>query len=85
MVYVKIQKGMYGLKQATILAYNKLVTHLAKYGYQPIKHTVGLWAHKTRPTKFCLCVDDLVIKYFSKEDALHLLHALQDEYVTSID
>ena len=84
-VYIKIRKGMYGLKQAAILAYNKLVTHLAKYDYHPIKHTVGLWHHKTRPTTFCLCVDDFAIKYFSQDDAQHLLSALQDEYVTSVD
>ena len=84
-VFIKIQKGMYGLKQAAILAYNKLVTHLAKYGYHPIPHTVGLWAHKTKPTKFCLCVDDFGVKYYTKTDGLHLLNALQDKYVTSID
>ena len=84
-VYIKIRKGMYGLKQAAILAYNKLVAHLAKYDYHPIPHTVGLWKHKTRQTTFCLCVDDFAIKYFSPEDAQHLLSALQDEYVTSVD
>ena len=32
-VYVKIQKGMYGLKQAAILAYEHLVRNLAHHGY----------------------------------------------------
>jgi hypothetical protein len=32
-VYVKIQKGMPGLKQAGIIANKRLQTHLAKYGY----------------------------------------------------
>ena len=67
-VYIKIQKGMYGLKQAAILAYNKLVAHLEKYGYRPIKHIVGLWEHKTRPTKFCICMDKFVI--FLHKDAI---------------
>ena len=34
-VYIKIKKGMYGLKQAAVLAYNHLVQHLASSGYQP--------------------------------------------------
>ena len=44
-VYVKIKKGMYDLKQATILAYNNLVNNLQNDGYFPIPYTVGLWKH----------------------------------------
>ena len=76
---------MYGLRQAAILAYKQLVKNLAPYGYFPIPHTIGMWAHKTRKTKFCLCVDDFSIKYFNKEDAYHLLDALRDHYKISID
>jgi hypothetical protein len=46
-VYVKIKRGMYGLKQAALLAYNHLVNNLASYGYRPIPHTIGLWKHDT--------------------------------------
>ena len=49
---------MYGLKQAAILAYQRLVHLLKPYGYYPEKHSVGLWSHTTKPTKFCLRVDD---------------------------
>ena len=62
-IYIKITKGMYGLKQAAILAYTKLISILKPFGYHPIPHTVGMWQHKTRKTKFCLCVDDFGIKY----------------------
>ena len=48
-VFIRIKKGMYGLKEAAILAYNKLRTHLEPKGYYPIPGTSGLWAHKTRP------------------------------------
>ncbi len=34
-VLVKIQKGMYSLPQAGLIAYKQLVKHLAKYGYHP--------------------------------------------------
>ncbi len=41
-VYFQITKGMYGLKQAAILAYKQLKENLSKYGYYPIPHTVGM-------------------------------------------
>ena len=31
-IYVKIKKGMYGLKQASILAWDNLVSNLSKHG-----------------------------------------------------
>ena len=84
-ICIKIKKGMYGLKQAAVLAYNHLVRNLSKHGYAPIPHTVGLWKHKTRRITFCLCVDDFGIKYYDKQDAQHLLDALHKYYKTSVD
>ena len=49
-VYIRIQKGMYGLKEAALLAYNNLKEHLQPFGYYPVEGTVGLWAHPTHPT-----------------------------------
>ena len=37
-VYMKIVKGMPGLKQAARLANKRLVHHLAPYGYAPVQH-----------------------------------------------
>jgi len=65
-VYVKIKKGMYGLKQAAILTYENLVRNLSQYGYRPVPHALGIWKHDTRPISFCLCVDDFGINIFSK-------------------
>ena len=84
-IYVRIKKGMYGLKQAAVLAYDQLVEHLAPHGYYPCPQTTGIWRHATRRTRFCLCVDDFGIKYFSKDDANHLLNALQQKYKISTD
>ena len=75
---------MYGLKQAAILAYNFLVQNLSTHDYYPLPHTVGLWGHLTRSTKFCLCVDDLGIKYFKEDDANHLLDSLKHSYSVSV-
>ena len=47
-VFVCIKNGMYGLKQAALLAYNHLEENLAQYGYSPIIDVVGLWKHETK-------------------------------------
>ena len=84
-IFIKIKRGMYGLKQAAILAYEHLKENLAKYGYSPVQGTVGLWQHETRPTKFCVCVDDFGIKYYSKDDAQHLIDSLEKHYTCTKD
>ena len=38
-----------------------------------------------RKTKFCLCVDDFGIQYFSKDDIDHLLRAFQTKYTITKD
>jgi hypothetical protein len=53
-VYIEIRKGVYGLKQAGLLANQLLQTRLAPFGYYPAWHTRGLWLHKTRPISFTL-------------------------------
>ena len=47
-VYIEIRKGMYGLKETDILAFNCLVENLATHGYYSCQYTPGLWRHKTR-------------------------------------
>ena len=84
-INIEIRKGMYGLKEAGILAFNYIVKNLAPFGYHPVKFTPGLWKHETRPTTFILCVDDFGIKSYCKEDKDHLLNALQTKYEISID
>ena len=84
-IYCKILLGMYGLKQATILAYNQLRKRLEPAGYFPIKESNRLWAHKTRKTIFALCVDDFGIKHFSQDDADHLVSTLQQHYEITTD
>jgi hypothetical protein len=71
--YIKIQKGMYGLPQAGILANELSQRNLAKDGYRPTPHIHGLWKHDTRPISFSLVVDDFVVKYVGREHAEHLM------------
>ena len=76
---------MYGLKQAEILAYSQLKAKLLPHGYSPVTGTVGLWAHNFSSKKFCLCVDNFRIQYFSKVDANHLLQAIDNHYIYTTD
>ena len=49
--YLEARRGMYGLKEAGIIAFKKLlVRKLQPYGYLSCTHTPGLWHHTTRPT-----------------------------------
>jgi hypothetical protein len=65
-VYIEIRKGMYGLKQAGLLANQLLQTRLAPFGYYPARHTPGLWLHKTRPISFTFVEDDFSVKYVGR-------------------
>ena len=76
---------MYGLPQAGIIAQELLQERLAKVGYHQSKIVPGLWTHKTRNICFTLVVDDFAIKYTKKEDAQHLIDALEKDYTISTD
>jgi hypothetical protein len=75
-VNIEIRKGVYGLKQAGLLANQLLQTLLAPFGYYPARHTPGLWLHKTRPISFTLVVDDFSVKYIENQHAEHHRNAL---------
>ena len=84
-VYVKIQKGMYGLPQAGILANKLLEQRLNKHGYRQSPITPGLWKHDVQPISFTLCVDDFGVKYVGRKHAEHLLQVLNSHYECSQD
>ena len=44
-VYIQIQKGMYGLPQASMLGNKLLKCRLAKHRYYEVRHTPGYWQH----------------------------------------
>ncbi len=79
-IYIKIQKGMYGLPQAGILAQELLEKRLNKHGYCQSPLTPGLWWHSYRPISFTLCMDNFGIKYIGREHAKHLASILSKHY-----
>jgi hypothetical protein len=84
-VSIKIQKGMYGLPQAGILAQELLEKRLNTHGYRQSAITPGLWRHDFRPISFTLCVDDFGIKYIGREHVDHLSSILNEHYKCSQD
>jgi hypothetical protein len=83
--YIEIRKGVYGLKQAGLLANQFMQTRLAPFGYYPSRHTPGLWLHKTRPIAFSLVVDDFAVKYVGKQHTDHLRNDLLKTYELTTD
>jgi hypothetical protein len=84
-VYIEVQKGMYGLLHAGILANQLLARRLAIHGYHQRTFTPGLWRHVTRPVQFTLVVDDFGVQYVGAEHAHHLIAALETDYSVSKD
>ena len=76
---------MPGLKKAVILAYQHLKSSLEPCGYSPIPGTIGTQRHDKRPTKFCLCVDDFRVKYWSKTDVDHFCNAVGATFRYTVD
>ena len=79
-IYIKIRKGVPGIKQSGKIANDRIVYPLAKYGYAPCKHTPALWRYVTRPVVFTLRVNDFGVKYFGNQHANHLLYSLRASY-----
>ena len=55
------------------------------HGYTHVPGTAGIWKHSTRQTTFCLCVDDLAIKYYNQDDLTHLINSISSHYKYHID
>ncbi len=82
-IYCEIQKGVYGLPQAGIIAQQLLKERLQKHGYRQSQMLPGLWKHNTSPISFSLVVDNFGVKYVGKENAQHLLDTVQHYYKCS--
>lgn len=84
-VYCEVNGGMYGLKQAGMIANRTLVQRISTAGYYQCKHTPGLFRHNTRKVWFCLVVDDFFAGYVGKENADHLISTLRQDYSATVD
>jgi len=65
---------------------NKLLKqHLAKHGYDKLKHTPGLFKHHTRPILFTLVVNNFGIPYEGAGHLKHLLNILKLFYNVEVN
>jgi hypothetical protein len=71
-VYCEIQKGMYSLPQAGIIAQQLFEERLQKHGYHQSQMTPGLWKHNTCPISFSLVINNFGVRCVGKENAQHL-------------
>ena len=76
---------MPGLKQAGIIANNRLTLHLAKHGYVPVPRTPSLWAHAHWPIIFSLVVNNSGVKYTGNASTHHLIVTLRSMYNISVN
>jgi Reverse transcriptase (RNA-dependent DNA polymerase) len=83
-VLFQVNKGMYGLPQAGLLAQQRLITHLASHGYNQTD-TTCLFRHVSNGTVFSLVVDDFGVKYTNMNGVNHLIQTLQALYSITID
>jgi hypothetical protein len=84
-VMVEVIGGMYGLKQAGLLAQHELKDHLKRNGYYECENTSCLFRHKSRDIAFVLVVDDFGIKYVNDDDISHLVQVLHKKYSLTLD
>ena len=80
----EVNRGMYGLPQAGLLAQQRLVEHLAKHQYYQTD-TPCLFRHASNGTTFALVVDDFGVKYKDKQAADHFIATLQQLYTIKSD
>jgi hypothetical protein len=78
-VILRIDKTLYGLKEAGKLSHLRLVQLLLSYDFVETS-TLCLFRHKTRPITFCLVVDDFGVKYQHPADFDFLVICLSNLY-----
>ncbi len=79
-VHLEIQKVVWGLPQAGILANKRLQRKLTPFGYFKHISTPGLWYHKTWPIFFTLVVNDFEVKYVNQDNIDHLIALIKMTY-----
>jgi hypothetical protein len=85
-VLAEVNKGIYGLTQAGILAQEQLFGLLSQNGFHPISPEAPcVFKHETRDIIFSLVVDDFGVKYKRKEDVRHLAEVLKSKYIVKED
>jgi hypothetical protein len=80
-----MERAVWGLLQAGILANKLLHKRLAPHGYYECINMPGLWRYEWCPITFTLEVDDFGVKYVGKEHADHLIACNKEKYKLTKD
>jgi hypothetical protein len=84
-MHFQINKGMYGLPQAGLLAQQRLIQHLGGSGYMQSDIVPCLFRHIDNGVTFVLVVDDFGIQYTNPVGRDHLLATLRQKYKITYD
>lgn len=84
-VHFEVNKGMYGLPQAGLLAQQRLIKHLAAHGYTQSDIVPCLFRHQDNGVTFVLVVDDFGIMHETIAGRDHLLKTLRLKYKITVD
>ncbi len=84
-VHLEMQKAVWGLPQAGILAKECIQRKLALFEYFNHVSTPGLWYHETRPISFTLVVNDFGVKYVNQNNIDHLITLIKKTYTLTED
>ena len=84
-IYMRIEKGMCGFKQAGIVTNQELVKHRAPFGYHHVQQTPGMKVHYNRNTISSLVVNIFCVQCSSLDDAEHFLNPLRAKDIITVD
>jgi hypothetical protein len=84
-IYLEMQRAVWGLPQAGILANNLLHKRLMPHRFYECKQMPGLWKHAAQHISFTLVVDNVGMKYINKYDVNHLIKCLKEKYKLTKD
>ena len=65
-IYVRVEKVIYGLLQASIIVHMSLKDNLPPFGYAPTTITPVIWRHKDNETTFTMAADNFGTKHGKK-------------------
>ena len=74
-IYIRANRGIYGLSQAGLLANKLLEKRLNKHGYHQSNWNFGCVSNT-----FTMVVDDFGVKYVGEEHVNHLKATLEEHY-----
>jgi hypothetical protein len=84
-IHFEVNKGMYGLPHAGLLAQNRLIAHLTANGYAQSTVVPCLFQNSDNGGTFVLVVDDFSIKTKNAASRDHFLNTLRQMYKITVD